>query len=237
MTLPQDIVVALSSPSSHSWNRILDWLDDGQTTENLRSVKHELSMWPMELPRQPMKRWLQPDHSSLYKPLLGLCLDVKEVDTYPLYIAALASEPRLRLHDGSPAVSLHRQQRGVVETATGAKVTLNGDVPGMADLGGTLTLEWKKWYGGRAGDPWFTWLRMQVYIEVEVKLDSKIPPQAREYRGASRRRLTSTEEEQVQRQQAQLVRGGFYMFADRVSDAVEAVVAYRDELLKRIAVG
>jgi len=121
---------------------------------------------------------------------------------------------------------------------------MNGDVPGMADLGGTLTVEW----GGGACDC-FTYptiphlsvcalkqppSRIQLYIEIEVKLDGKIPPQAKEYTGTSRRQLTDTERQQVQRQQAQLARGGCYIFADRVVDAVEAVVRYRDEVLARI---
>jgi hypothetical protein len=169
---------------------------------------------------------------------------VAETQTYPLYIAALAQEPRLRLRDGSPAVSLHRQQRGVVETATGKKVAMNGDVPGMADLGGTLTVEWVSRcpcgtqrvplsqcsYCGHTYTPY----HIQLYIEIEVKLDGKIPPQAREYTGTSRRQLTDTERQQVQRQQAQLARGGCYIFADRVVDAVEAVVRYRDDVLARI---
>ena len=154
-----------------------------------------------------------------------------------------------RLRDGSPAVSLHRQQRGVVETATGRKVAMNGDVPGMADLGGTLTMEWGFMEGCACGKtaagtvvvrcPHCNYAvyvpqRLQIYIEIEVKLDGKIPPQAREYTGTSRRQLTDTERQQVQRQQAQLARGGCYIFADRVVDAVEAVVRYRDDVLARI---
>ena len=242
--LPPHIVAALSTPSADSWAAITSWLDDGQTTELIRLAKQRLGAWPKELPRPAPKRWLATAHQALYKPTLGLCLDVKEVDTYPFYIAALSSEPRLKLRDGSDAVSLHRQQRGVVETSTGKKVAMNGDVPGMADLGGTLTVEW----GGGACDC-FTYptiphlsvcalkqppSRIQLYIEIEVKLDGKIPPQAKEYTGTSRRQLTDTERQQVQRQQAQLARGGCYIFADRVVDAVEAVVRYRDEVLARI---
>jgi hypothetical protein len=105
----------------------------------------------------------------------------------------------------------------------------------MADLGGTLTVEWcsEDDEGGCTCGTHPT-SRLQLYIEIEVKLDGKIPPQAREYTGTSRRQLTDTERQQVQRQQAQLARGGCYIFADRVVDAVEAVMRYRDEVLARI---
>ena len=234
-SLPPLIDAALSTPSADSWAAITSWLDDGQTTELIRLAKQRLGAWPKELPRPAPKRWLATAHQALYKPTLGLCLDVKEVDTYPFYIAALSSEPRLKLRDGSDAVSLHRQQRGVVETVMGKKVAMNQDVPGMADLGGTLTVEWCS-----EGEVDCTCgflhptTRLQLYVEIEVKLDGKIPPQAKEYTGTSRRQLTDTERQQVQRQQAQLARGGCYIFTDRVVDAVEAVVRYRDEVLARI---
>ena len=240
-SLPSHIVAALSTPSQRSWETIADWVGGNGDATTIRLLKQHLVAWPKEIPRQPPKQWLD---DVAYKPLLALALNVTEVSTYNLYITALSAEPRLKLRDGSDAVSLHRQQRGVVETSTGKKVAMNGDVPGMADLGGTLTVEW----GGGACDC-FTYptiphlsvcalkqppSRIQLYIEIEVKLDGKIPPQAKEYTGTSRRQLTDTERQQVQRQQAQLARGGCYIFADRVVDAVEAVVRYRDEVLARI---
>ena len=221
-SLPPHIITALSTPSQRSWETIADWLGSNSDATTLRQLKQHLVAWPKEIPRQPPKQWLD---GATFKPLLSLALNVTEVSTYGLYIAALSSEPRLRLRDGSPAVSLHRQQRGVVETVMGKKVAMNQDVPGMADLGGTLTVEWGRW-------PPFS--RLQLYVEIEIKLDGKIPPQAREYTGTSRRQLTDTERQQVQRQQSQLARGGCYIFADRVADAVEAMVRYRDEVLARI---
>ena len=242
-SLPPHIVAALSTPSQRSWETIADWVDGGDHADStLLQIKQGLATWPKEIPRPPLKQWLRkfPWTSNL----LSLALNVAETQTYPLYIAALAQEPRLRLRDGSPAVSLHRQQRGVVETATGRKVAMNGDVPGMADLGGTLTVEWLRrccWAGNDTSllkcldcNRLLTTYRLQLYIELEIKLDGKIPPQAREYTGTSRRQLTDTERQQVQRQQAQLARGGCYIFADRVVDAVEAVVRYRDDVLARI---
>lgn len=234
-SLPPHIIAALSTPSQRSWEAIVDWLDSNSDATTIRLLKQHLVVWPKEIPRQPPKRWVD---GAGHKPLLGLALDVSEVSTYGLYIAALAQEHRLRLRDGSPAVSLHRQQRGVVETATGKKVAMNGDVPGMADIGGTLTVEWRYGlpFGVGSGEAtgYLAPHKLQLYIEIEVKLDGKIPPQAREYTGTSRRQLTDTERQQVQRQQAQLARGGCYIFADRVVDAVEAVVRYRDDVLARI---
>lgn len=265
-SLPPLIDAALSTPSQRSWETIAEWLDGNVDATTIRLIKQHLVAWPKEIPRQPPKLWCEAkDWDDLYKNLLSLSLNVTETQTYPLYIAALAQESRLRLRDGSPAVSLHRQQRGVVEMATGRKVAMNGDVPGMADLGGTLTVEWCS-PARRLGQeveifcvPCMTRTaatfvrhcgdvlarcetcyhiaspqRLQLYIELEIKLDGKIPPQAREYTGTSRRQLTDTERQQVQRQQAQLARGGCYIFADRVVDAVEAVVRYRDDVLARV---
>ena len=233
-SLPHHIVSALSTPSQRSWEMIADWAGGNvgcADVATLRQLKQHLVTWPKEIPRQPPKQWLD---GATFKPLRGLALNVTEVSTYGLYIAALSSEPRLRLRDGSPAVSLHRQQRGVVETATGKKVAMNQDVPGMADLGGTLTVEWCSEDEVDCTCGLRPATRLQLYVEIEVKLDGKIPPQAREYTGTSRRQLTDTERQQIQRQQAQLARGGCYIFADRVADAVKAVVRYRDEVLARV---
>lgn len=241
--MPAIPTTLLGSPSTQSWAEIVKTIDaSSPDAAEVKLIKQQLQRWPRELPRPAPKHWLGEDgsfwHKDTQKSLLELCLEVTEVDTYDLYIKALADEPRLRLSDGMPAVSLHRQQRGTVETMTGRKVTMNGDVPGFADLGGTLTLEWGNsqpfYVLGEKAPHTISPFRIQLYIEIEVKLDGKIPPQAREYKGTSRRQPSKTEHEQVQRQQAQLARGGFYIFADRVANAVEAVVAYRDEVLRRI---
>lgn len=245
--MPAIPTTLLGSPSAQSWAEIVKAIDAYKPEPpEVKLIRQQLQRWPRELPRPAPKHWLDKGNTNL----VSLCLDVDEVETYDLYIKALATEPRLRLSDGMPAVSLHRQQRGTVETMTGRKVSMNGDVPGMADLGGTLTVEWGgigdcvcgryvDYKGDEVRCSACHYLvepphRIQTYIEIEVKIDGKIPPQAREYKGTSRRQLTKTEQEQVQRQQAQLARGGFYIFADRVADAVEAVVAYKDEVLRRI---
>ena len=235
-SLPPHIITALSTPSQRSWGTIADWIGSDSDTTTLRQLKQHLVAWPKEIPRQPPKQWLD---GATFKPPLGLALNAEASASdgatgYGLSIAALSPEPRLHLRDGSPAVSLHRQQRGVVETVMGKKVAMNQDVPGMADLGGTLTVEWCSEDEVDCTCGLRPATRLQLYVEIEVKLDGKIPPQAREYTGTSRRQLTDTERQQVQRQQAQLARGGCYIFADRVAEAVEAVVRYRDEVLARV---
>ena len=77
---------------------------------------------------------------------------------------------------------------------------------------------------------------VELYCEVEVKLSGKIPPGAVEYQGTSRRALTTTEQAQVQRQQARLRRGGVYVFADSCDGAVEALVRARDEIVRRCTI-
>lgn len=221
-TLPPHVADLLntSRPDATTWSQLLRQLPT-LPTEQLPQVKRMLQAWPRELPRRPDK-----GTPIALKPL---CTDFDEVDTYPLYIAALASDKRLRLRDGSPAVTMWRQPRGVVELLNGTKMTLGE--PGMADLGGTLVLEWDS-----ANDSGFHMrtARTELYIEAEVKLDGKIPSQAPEYRGNSTRKPTATEQDQLTRQRARLARGGFYVFVDRVADLCDAVVAYRDRVLESV---
>lgn len=241
--LPPHIADLLNTPrpDTATWTKLLRQLPT-LPIEQLSHVKRLLQTWPRELPRRPDK--------STPAALKPLCTDFDEVDTYPLYIAALASDKRLRLRDGSPAVMMWRQPRGVVELLNGTKMTLGE--PGMADLGGTLVLEW----GGtphcacgelevlafseqakRCADCGYTVAkpnRTELYIEAEIKLDGKIPTQATEYRGSNARKPTATEQDQLTRQRARFARGGFYVFVDRVSDLCDAVVAYRDRVMENI---
>jgi hypothetical protein len=92
-----------------------------------------------------------------------------------------------------------------------------------------MTVEWEHWDQG-----YVTHHRTNLYIEIEIKIDQKIPPLAREYRGISKRVLTQTEQDQCQRQQAQLARGGCYIFAERVAEAIDELVRYRDDVLARM---
>ena len=229
-------LLATKRPDSRTWTELVGLLNDQTTAAEITAIKRGLTAWPKELPR--------PAPKALSRQLLPLCLDVAENEQlYHHYIAAICGSPRLRLKDGSPAVNLWRQPRGTVTLQSGGQVTLGAGQPGLADLGGTMTVEWQKKQGrfDRAMPTWpvdpdsVPTYHANLYIEIEVKLDGKIPPGAREYKGSSKRALTQTEQDQCQRQQAMLRRGGCYVFAERAAEAIEALVQYRDDVIARLA--
>ena len=237
-------LLATKRPDSRTWTELVGLLNDQTTAAEITAIKRGLTAWPKELPR--------PAPKALSRQLLPLCLDVAENEQlYHHYIAEICGSPRLRLKDGSPAVNLWRQPRGTVTLQSGGQVTLGAGQPGLADIGGFMTVEWGGGDGGCAcglvvGSPTEVRCarcryvarppyRTNLYIEIEVKLDGKIPPGAREYRGSSKRALTLTEQDQCQRQQAMLRRGGCYVFAERAAEAIEALVQYRDDVIARLA--
>lgn len=226
--LPPDLAAALSTPRPRSkdWDRVVELLDYHYDGINIAAVKRRLATWPRELPRPVAKHWSATLSGRRQSDMYSLCLDVDEVDTYPLYVEALcvSPPPELRLCSGQPAVTLWRQPRGVVEISNGTKMKLGED--GMADLGGVMVVEWER-HG--------TWYETELYAELEVKLDGRIPPGAAEYVGDSKRQLTPTERDQVQRQRVRTARGGVYIFADSVADAVDRFVAVRAEIQRRLA--
>jgi hypothetical protein len=251
-------LLATKRPDSDTWAGVVKLLGSHTTPAETATIKSALAKWPKEVPRPAPKAWIQQRYvgntsqRSIYFDLLDrLCLDVKEDEQlYHHYITEICGSPRLRLRNGSPAVNLWRQPRGVVTLQSGGQVTLGAGQPGLADVGGTVTVEWGGGDGGCAcglvvdsttevrctkcryvAQPPY---RTNLYIEVEVKIDQKIPPLAREYRGTSKRVLTQTEQDQCQRQQAQLARGGCYIFAERVAEAIDELVRYRDEVLARM---
>lgn len=249
-------------PDGSTWTEVVGLLGEHTTTAEIAAIKSALAKWPKEVPRFAPRTWIQQRYTdcqqrSIYFDLLdNLCLDVKEDEQlYHHYITEICGSPRLRLRDGSPAVNLWRQPRGVMTLQGGGQVTLGAGQPGLADVGGTMTVEWDKPLhvgklppmADRRGffmvdaeravfhvTPAPTY-RTNLYIEIEIKIDQKIPPLAREYRGTSKRVLTQTEQDQCQRQQAQLARGGCYIFAERVAEAIDDLVRYRDEVLARIS--
>ena len=230
-------LLATKRPDSDTWADVVKLLGAHTTTAEIAAIKSALAKWPKEVPRPAPKVWIQQRYvgntsqRSIYFDLLDrLCLAVKEDEQlYHHYLTEICGSPRLRLRDGSPAVNLWRQPRGVVTLQGGGQVTLGAGQPGLADVGGTMTVEWEHWDQG-----YVTHHRTNLYIEVEVKIDGKIPPMAREYRGTSKRVLTQTEQDQCQRQQAQLARGGCYIFAERVAEAIDELVRYRDDVLARM---
>ena len=231
-------LLASKRPDGDTWADVVKLLDTHVMSQSdIDAIRRRLADWPREVPRPAPKTWVKSSSvtgASLllrqHAQLLSLCLDVKEDEQlYHHYITEICGNPRLRLRDGSPAVNLWRQPRGVVTLQGGSQVTLGAGQPGLADVGGTMTVEWEHWDQG-----YVTHRRTNLYIEIEIKIDQKIPPLAREYRGTSKRVLTQTEQDQCQRQQAQLARGGCYIFAERVSEAIDELVRYRDEVLARM---
>ena len=242
--LPTDISLLLHTtrPDVATWAALCRHLDvTTLSPQQLGEVKKALSSWPREVPRPNSCKWLEPRY-------LDLCLHVTETESlYNYYIGVVSTSPRLRLRDGSPAVTMWRQLRGRVQLQNGTSIALGDGQPGLADLGGIMTIEFdtlclsckakpKQFHSCIRDNVDYRPQRLSIYVEIEVKLDGKIPPQALEYRGTSVRQLTPTEQDQVQRQQAQLDRGGCYIFADRVLEAIEGLASFRTSLVERINV-
>lgn len=252
--LPDDIVALLQAtrPDVSTWTSLTRALDaETLSPQQLADVKKALSSWPREMPRKAPKHWseacsvIDVSRGSVAKgprpQLLSLCLDVTETESlYNYYISQISTSPRLRLRDGSPAVTLWRQLRGRVQLQNGTSVSFGDGQPGLADLGGVMTVEWNSLNIPRQetfeDPPELRYLaRLNLYVEVEVKIDGKLPPGCREFKGTSSRQLTDTEQDQIQRQRAQLARGGFYAFAERVDEAVDLLSRYRDDVVARLS--
>lgn len=241
--LPSDInqLLQTTRPDVATWTALCRLLDAASLSpQQLGEVKKALSSWPREVPRRAPREWIKQrsigDPNS-YDKLLSLCCDVTETESlYNYYIAQVSTSPRLRLRDGSPAVTMWRQLRGRVQLQNGTSIELGAGQPGLADLGGIMTVEWKQTISTDGeGKPLWAWQRLSLYIEGEIKTCGNIPPGAREYTGDSKRKLTPTEQDQITRQQAQLARGGFYAFADRVEELVDALVRHRDDVVARLS--
>jgi hypothetical protein len=258
--LPADVnqLLYTTRPDVATWTALCRVLDATTLSpQQLGEVKKALSSWPREVPRRAPKEWLacEKHPPTVAKLLLSLCLDVTETEQlYNYYIGVISTSLRLRLRDGSPAVTMWRQLRGRVQLQNGTSIELGAGQPGLADLGGIMTVEYDKplhrmtlppladrrgctFVGNDAiivVDPAPTY-RLNLYVEGEIKTCGNIPPGAREYTGDSKRKLTPTERDQITRQQAQLARGGFYAFADRTEELVDALVRYRDDVVARMS--
>ena len=242
--LPQQLLDILSTPRPDlsTWRQLCRVVDElTPSGVDVAAIAERLKTWPRELPRPAPKEWIQQrcdahgDRTIFFDYLDALCLHVVENEAlYNHYITTISSHPRLRGDDGMPIVSMWRQPRGVVTLQGGGQMTLGAGQPGLADLGGVMTVTW---LGSPISPPdigdRYVAHALNLYVEVEVKTDGNIPPLAVEYRGASKRALTPTESDQVARQQAQLRRGGCYIFAERTEEAVDALCRYRDDVMSR----
>ncbi len=231
--LPADVnqLLHTTRPDVTTWTALCRLLNTTTLSpQQLGEVKKALSSWPREVPRPNSCKWLEPRY-------LDLCLHVTETEAlYNYYIGAISTSQRLRLRDGSPAVTMWRQLRGRVQLQNGTSIALGDGQPGLADLGGIMTVEWQRYSGGGPGQLLTSsWQRCNLYVEGEIKTCGNVPPGAREYTGDSKRKLTPTEQDQITRQQAQLARGGFYCFADRAEELVDALVRYRDDVVARMS--
>lgn len=231
--LPSNVnqLLHATRPDVATWTALCRLLDATTlSSQQLGEVKKALSSWPREVPRPNNCKWLEPRY-------LDLCLHVTETEQlYNYYIGVVSTSPWLRLRDGSPAVTMWRQLRGRVQLQNGTSIELGAGQPGLADLGGIMTVEWQRYSGGGPGQLLTSsWQRCNLYVEGEIKTCGNVPPSAREYTGDSKRKLTPTEQDQITRQQAQLARGGFYCFADRAEELVDALVRYRDDVVARMS--
>lgn len=240
--LPADVnqLLHTTRPDISTWTALCRLFDATTLSpQQLNEVKKALSSWPREVPRRAPKEWLTCEQHppTIAKLLLSLCCGVTETEAlYNYYIGAISTSQRLRLRDGSPAVTMWRQLRGRVQLQNGTSIALGDGQPGLADLGGIMTVEWQRYSGGGPGQLLTSsWQRCNLYVEGEIKTCGNVPPGAREYTGDSKRKLTPTEQDQITRQQAQLARGGFYCFADRAEELVDALVRYRDDVVARMS--
>jgi len=213
----------LASPSPESWKRIVqigkaalphpftDW-PTFETIVSPAALKH----WPPEMERLCPPSWPRGYVKTIERRVL-------ETDTYQHYLVSICASPLLRLRNGGQAVWLERRfTGGIVEVST-VKAALamlkNGDTRsaqnvlangvrnvgkvGCADTTGYLTVE-----RGTQGTP-------HAYVlEVEIKVGAQAQSDAQVVRMTNVRR-----------------RGGCYVLANTVADAITQIVAFRDSVV------
>lgn len=194
-------------------------------------VSEAVACWPREIPRDCPDDWP--------KPLINMLTHkVLETSTYGHYITKICNDPRLLLDDGTQAVWLERRFTGGVVPASIAKQAVaqlweavkSSSVPAMinrvkevagiltnsvrntgkigtADITGGLTLEYKA--------DVYRIRRVEVRLEIEIKVGDGKQRDAQAVRQAS-----------VQR------RGGCYILAHSVEEAVQAIVDFRASAFK-----
>lgn len=252
MAARPELLAALADPSPESWARVWELLYQvrgTQLAEEVAACRRELREWPPEVDRPPRPARVgrrtvaevearaaagTDDRLALLAPL---CRTVREVDLYPLYVAGICESPRLRLSDGRQAVRL---QRAFVGSLSSGRGDVRVGQRGQGDLVGGMCAEW---WECPEGCRWATpppaefgaddlsrgdccarhgesaRHLVEVTLEVEVKRDGgRLRP------------------DQAQRRDALRARGGVYVVARRIAEAVDLLVAERVRLARELGV-
>ena len=225
----------LAEPSVENWKAIIEIGKRNKKigglawTEYTDIVQREAPAWPPEIERVCPESWPRE-----FKDLVEH--RVRETDTYGHYLAKICGHPDLRLADGSQAVWLERRFTGGVVPVSTAQSALrllsaalaassttgmtsrvkqainilssgvrNVGKVGCADLTGGVRMDFDKMqYYGDGNQQW-----AEVRLEVEIKVGDE-----------------DQRPEQVARMHSVRARGGCYVLARSVEDAVSQIKAF-----------
>ena len=225
----------LAEPSVENWKAIIEIGKRNKKigglawTEYTDIVQREAPAWPPEIERVCPEGWPREFREAIEH-------RVRETDTYGHYLAKICGHPDLRLADGSQAVWLERRFTGGVVPVSTAQSALrllsaalaassttgmtsrvkqainllssgvrNVGKVGCADLTGGVRMDFDKMqYYGDGNQQW-----AEVRLEVEIKVGDE--PQR---------------PEQVSRMRSVRARGGCYVLARSVEDAVSQIKAF-----------
>lgn len=225
----------LAAPSVENWKAIVEigkicmkgkYVSTGAPFTFMDRVTDGVKDWPPEIERICPAGWPREFKEAVEH-------RVRETDTYGHYLAKICGHPDLRLPDGSQAVWLERRFTGGVIPVSTAQTVMrllsaalaasgnagmmsrvkqainllasgvrNVGKVGCADLTGGLTVEIKG-----ADEAYY---RHEYRLEVEIKVGDEQRP------------------EQVARMRSVRARGGCYVLARSVEDAVARIKAFRD---------
>ena len=220
----------LAQPSVENWKAIVEIgkkarriardSDDPGWDTFTRMVRESVPAWPPEIERVCPEGWPKELREAVEH-------RVRETDTYGHYLARICAHPDLRLADGSQAVWLERRFTGgvvPVSTAQSALRLLSAALAASSTMG--MTSRVKQAINllssgvrnvGKVGCADLTGglsVRGREYrLEVEIKVGDE--PQR---------------PEQVARMRSVRARGGCYVLARSVEDAVSQIVAFRKSL-------
>lgn len=238
---PSTLSELLATPSPESWAAIVELGKKAHKSKDLvhwddftrqLTLGRPLATWPPEIERLCPPGWPREFRETVEHRVL-------ETDTYGHYVAKICGDPALRLSDGSQAVWLERRFTGgivpvsIVQQATRlisamlqniddqrrivtsqehvqkirnllANGVRNVGKVGCADLTGGLVVE------HRCNDIQ-DWARHEYRLEVEIKVGKQPQDPA-----------------QVLRMNHVRSRGGCYVLAHSVDEAVAGIVQFRD---------